>query len=223
MTDAEASMILDTPKGGTATGAAHAPTEDFAARTAQASGDPVQLHRDAVDVSGFLDMVWPRVRAILQPLRDYRVLDVGCGYGRYAPFLSAFSCADYLGVDAVPDRIAYARNRYGGRCAFTVADIRSPVDGQYELVWCSTVIQHLPLSGKLAALRTIRTAMAPGGTALIWEGLILRLTIQGCAAMYQDPMCAAHMIPTPFGVFAEAFSGCRIEKLHAGLYEVTAP
>ncbi|KKK80182.1 hypothetical protein LCGC14_2826030, partial [marine sediment metagenome] len=46
-------------------------------------------------------------------LKAYTLLDLGCGYGRLAPLLTAFDCTSYLGVDRVFLRILHAERCYG--------------------------------------------------------------------------------------------------------------
>ncbi len=69
-------------------------------REASEWGNPGKLfERDAVEVLEFVQGDYEVVAPILAGLGRYTVLDLGCGYGRLAPFLSAFDCASYLGVE----------------------------------------------------------------------------------------------------------------------------
>jgi SAM-dependent methyltransferase len=152
------------------------------------------------------DATWymlQRMADWLMPLRDFRVLDIGCGYGRHAPFFSLFDCAAYVGIDMTPARIAYAKERYGGaRISFEVADARYYyTDEKFDVVWCCTVIQHLPTSAKRQVVETIKAALAPGGLGLLLEGRVLKTG--SAEEHYRSDKCALHMIPVEESVLRE--------------------
>jgi len=195
-------QILNTPKNN------YHPAGDFVDRTERAKNDKRLWNRDAVDVSGFLKIVFPVASAHLKSLKSYRVLDIGCGYGRYSPFLSRFDCIEYLGIDATESRIKYASEHYGNSvCRFEVGDARM-IDGnnRFDLVLSYNVIQHLPLDDKLAVLKAIKRCVAPRGITLLYEAQILDKTPEQCAERYLDDACAAHMIPMPFELLVKTLS-----------------
>ena len=76
-----------------------------------------------------------------------RVLDVGCGVGRWSRLLAARG-ADVLGVDLSPTMIAQAQQRAAaegvdGRCRFQVRDLATlDVGERFDLVLGVTVLQH---------------------------------------------------------------------------------
>jgi SAM-dependent methyltransferase len=159
------------------------------------------------------DAMWPTVLGladVLMPLRRFRVLDIGCGYGRYAPVFSMFDCAQYVGIDATPGRIAYANERYAGaRISFAEADARSfRADDKFDVVWCCTVIQHLPTGAKKAIIETIKEVLAPGGFAMLREGKVL--TEGSADEAYRSPSCAPHMIPVEESVLRKWAHPCAI-------------
>ncbi|MEZ5225001.1 MAG: class I SAM-dependent methyltransferase [Ilumatobacteraceae bacterium] len=115
-----------------------------------------------------------------------RVLDLGCGFGDYAPFY-AERC-DYLGIDHNESYIETARRMNAGSPArFLVADVADPVvaeNGPFDLVMMSGVLHHLPSDAvrELAAL--IRPLISANGRFVAMEpvfdpdqGLTARLTI----------------------------------------------
>src|SRR5258706_131819 len=77
-----------------------------------------------------------------------RVLDVGCGVGRWSRLLAARG-ADVLGVDLSPTMIAQARRRavaegVGDRCRFRVQDVSNlDVGERFDLILGVTVLQHI--------------------------------------------------------------------------------
>jgi len=77
-----------------------------------------------------------------------RVLDVGCGVGRWSRLLAAKG-AQVTGVDLSPTMIAQAQQRAAAvgladRCQFRVQDLSSlESDGQFDVVLGVTVLQHI--------------------------------------------------------------------------------
>jgi SAM-dependent methyltransferase len=112
---------------------------------------------------------WLKVKA------GTRVLDVGCGVGRWSRLLAARG-ADVTGVDLSPTMIAEAERRaaaegVAGRCRFQVQDLSNlKVGERFDLVLGVTVLQHIL---DTEALRTALTAMtahlAPGGRMILLE------------------------------------------------------
>lgn len=64
-----------------------------------------------------------------------KVLDAGCGYGRWA---SWFNPESYVGVDFSPDFIAKAKEQ-NPDCRFLVANLKELPFGQYEFDWAFCV------------------------------------------------------------------------------------
>ncbi len=104
-----------------------------------------------------------------------RVLDVGCGVGRWSRMLAARG-ANVTGVDLSPTMIEQARQRAAAqgvseRCRFHVQDLsRLAVDGRFDVVLGVTVLQHI-LDAQLlrAAVRRMTSHLAPGGRMVLLE------------------------------------------------------
>jgi SAM-dependent methyltransferase len=102
-----------------------------------------------------------------------RVLDVGCGVGRWSRLLAARG-AEVLGVDLSPTMIAEARRRAADartQCRFAVADAsRLELGEQFDLVLGVTVLQHILDAALLeAALAAMAAHLAPGGRMVLLE------------------------------------------------------
>lgn len=114
--------------------------------------------------------------------RPLRVLDLGCGNGRFAQFLHRnpglrrHRPLDYLGIDLSPELIDHARTATAGlrRIRFQVDDIeKCPLDeATSDLVVLFGVLHHLPgfANRRLALKRAAETA-APGGVLALtcWQ------------------------------------------------------
>jgi len=121
---------------------------------------------------------WCQRRALEPWLRitpDTRVLDVGCGVGRWSRMLAARG-ATVTGVDLSPTMIAQAQRRaredgLANRCRFLVQDSsRLHIGESFDLILCVTVLQHmLDVSALSSALRAIVSHLAPAGRLVVLE------------------------------------------------------
>jgi SAM-dependent methyltransferase len=106
---------------------------------------------------------------------EARVLDVGCGVGRWSRLLAARG-ARVTGIDLSPTMIAQARLRafadnVADRCQFFVQDLSTlDVRERYDLVLGVTVLQHILDPGSFrAALVALTAHLAPGGRLVLLE------------------------------------------------------
>ena len=104
-----------------------------------------------------------------------RVLDVGCGVGRWSRLLAARG-AEVTGVDLSPTMIGEARRRAAaagleGRCRFLVQDSAAlDAGGPFDLVLGVTVLQHiLDPQALRAAVERIARHVAPRGRIVLLE------------------------------------------------------
>jgi SAM-dependent methyltransferase len=104
------------------------------------------------------------------PRTRTRALDVGCGSGRLLPWIAAFA-ADITASDPDPQRLALAEPQAAALAGTsTVRLTTSPVselDGPFDLVVCSHVIQHIPTADAPRLLARLAELTAPGGRLLI--------------------------------------------------------
>ncbi|WP_313319784.1 class I SAM-dependent methyltransferase [Stenotrophomonas sp.] len=123
---------------------------------------------------------------LLQLNGSQRVLDVGCGTGRWAQELVPRS-AWYHGIDACEGLIEYARGQFSAmeNCALSVASADDfslasiHESAAFDRVLCAGVLIYLNEVEVRRAIRNIAEVLAPGGFALFREpaGLGRRLTI----------------------------------------------
>jgi len=127
---------------------------------------------------------WTQRRALLPWLTvapGTRVLDIGCGVGRWSRWLAARG-AEVTGVDVSPTMIAEARRRVhqaglSARCRFLVQDlVQLDAGGPYDLVLSVTVLQHVLDAERLrAGLLRMTRHLAPGGRMLLLEAAPARI------------------------------------------------
>ena len=111
---------------------------------------------------------WERRRALLlsdaQP--GERVLDLGCGAGRFVAALRDAG-ADPVGVEIAEAALTRARtNASGVDLRLLEPDGSIPLDhGSVDLVWCSEVLEHVADGAHL--LQEARRVRRPGGRILV--------------------------------------------------------
>lgn len=128
-----------------------------------------------------------RTRARPQPgfyrLLDYlphpcpRLLDVGCGEGRFGRFLlDQGAIADYVGVDFSEDLIRHARSETGG--TYHIRDLSRAGSlaslGTFPAISCLAVLQHIPgREQRIGLLQEIGNHLESNGRILLstWQFL----------------------------------------------------
>lgn len=111
----------------------------------------------------------------LKAAPGFRVLDVGCGVGRWSRLLASRG-ACVTGVDLSPTMIAEAERRaaasgLANRCRFIVQDSADlEIAGPFDLILCVTMLQHMLDGGALrCALRRMAHHLAPQGRLVVLE------------------------------------------------------
>jgi SAM-dependent methyltransferase len=107
----------------------------------------------------------------LIPLRGSRLLDYGCGPGRWVPFFQRWGC-QYSGVDLVDGMVTLAQSRW------PAADIRRLVEGQipydagtFDVVVSIAVLHHNGYPAQERILAELRRVLRPGGYLLLFEAV----------------------------------------------------
>jgi SAM-dependent methyltransferase len=124
---------------------------------------------------------WLALRRWLEVRAGARVLDVGCGVGRWSRRLAGRG-AQVTGIDLSPTMIAEARRRaaadgLGDRCRFETQDLSDLDAGdQFDLVLGVTVLQHILDARALrAAVSRMADHLSPGGRMVLLEAAPTRL------------------------------------------------
>lgn len=105
-----------------------------------------------------------------------RLLDVGCGDGRFGRFLQARGVRQYIGVDFSDSLLAQARATTPGE--FYQRDLSRPDCleglGLFDAVACLATLQHIPgRTNRVQLLAAMKACLASGGRLLLanWQFL----------------------------------------------------
>lgn len=118
-----------------------------------------------------------RARAILDELAldtDDRVLEIGCGTGELAHFLSRGTRGQVVGADLCQPFVDQANERFGGsRLRYVQADLATVegaarLGGDYAAVVGNGILHHLYYRID-ESLQHIKKLLAPGGKIVFWE------------------------------------------------------
>jgi SAM-dependent methyltransferase len=138
--------------------------------------EEIPRHRDAHLVRQSPTARWAAHEAILSalgPLAGQRVLELGCGWGKFAVYLAQQkACVDAIdvGVDLVEaSRLVAQINRV--RCNFHVMDMAhlTFAAGSFDRVVGLSVLHHLPPDLLAPAMAGVARVLRPGGKAIFFE------------------------------------------------------
>lgn len=107
---------------------------------------------------------WPAVRALLPPLDNRRVVDLGCGAGAFARWAREQGAAAVLGLDLSQNMLSRARaNTVGGGIRYVRADLEmlELTPGAFDLAYSALALHYVQDLDQL--LRTVFAALVPGG------------------------------------------------------------
>ena len=132
-----------------------------------------------------IDQHWQCDECNRRPLDGKTALDVGCGAGLLAEPLARLG-ANVTGIDASPEVIAVAREHAGKSglaIEYRVGDVQQ-LDGQFDLVTCMEVIEHV--ADPAAFLAALARRLAPDGLLVLstpnatgWSKLLMITLAEG--------------------------------------------
>jgi SAM-dependent methyltransferase len=120
-----------------------------------------------------------------------RALDFGCAAGRLTRALAA-SFELVTGVDIAPEMLAIAQqdNPVASKCEFvlnTKPDLTLFGDAEFDLVYSSIVLQHMPPELSREYLAEFARVLRPGGSLIVHLPSTPRHTLRGLAFRYLPP------------------------------------
>ncbi len=101
------------------------------------------------------------------PNRELAILDIGCGYGRDALFLSNNPCWRVLGIDVAEEAVGIASKTAlesgKGNVEFEHRDFRELEGDKYDIVLSSNVYQILGTDDRRGLRETVARTLNPNG------------------------------------------------------------
>jgi malonyl-CoA O-methyltransferase len=125
------------------------------------------------------------VEKMLPPLNGKRLLDAGCGPGKFCKYAAEQNAASIAGIDLSPSMIEEAR-KYCPSADLKVSDLASarfPVNN-FDVIICALVLGHLEELNP--ALQTLIDALDDGGNLIITDFHPF-LTLTQAKRTFRDP------------------------------------
>ncbi|QJX46689.1 class I SAM-dependent methyltransferase [Hymenobacter taeanensis] len=120
--------------------------------------------RNYEEAQGFITALLQRLR----PKPTAKLLDLACGKGRHAVYLSEQGY-DVTGIDLSPESIAHASEAEHKHLRFFVHDMRQPLPGEFDFIFnLFTSFGYFQEEAEnVVALRNAAAALKPGGKMVI--------------------------------------------------------
>ncbi|NNF34100.1 MAG: class I SAM-dependent methyltransferase [Saprospiraceae bacterium] len=116
--------------------------------------------------NAFYDL--PNTMSLLPEVKGKKILDAGCGPGRYAEILMG-NGADVIGVDLSPNMIKEAKKRNKEKGQFYVHDLCKPFkmieNGSIDIVLSALVLHSIP--DWTDTIREFQRVLKPGGIVIV--------------------------------------------------------
>jgi SAM-dependent methyltransferase len=96
------------------------------------------------------------------------VLDIPCGFGRVTRMLRmGFPDARITAWDRDPAAVEFCVETFGVEAAPAGRVTEIALDGSFELIWCPSLLTHLPVEDALALLDTLARHLDPNGVMVL--------------------------------------------------------
>ena len=94
-----------------------------------------------------------------------RILDLPCGHGRVLRFLRrAFPAARLTACDLDRPGVEFCARAFDALPVVSTVDVaKIPLEGPYDLIWCGSLLTHLPQEKWTAFLSLFHRLLLPGG------------------------------------------------------------
>ena len=111
---------------------------------------------------------WPCIQKMLPVLTEKKIVDLGCGTGRFTFWLEAEKPSTIIGVDLSEKMLKLAKEKAaetGSAAKFIKADVSSAfTDDQFDLVFSSTLTHYVPDLD--AFFRNVSKMLRPDGQCI---------------------------------------------------------
>lgn len=146
-------------------------------------------------------VIW--IRDQIGKNNELNILEVGCGFGRWAPILEGYY-KTYTGVDITKERIEYANKNYKKENrTFKHVGKEWNFDVKFDVIFCCYVLQHLVVPDTIALLKNMERNLKDDGKILAWEQKMGQFTVDEAEWAYIHD-CGETIIPKPFCVLEDS-------------------
>lgn len=106
-----------------------------------------------------------RLAARRQKSTINRILDLPCGHGRVTRFLRrAFPIARLTACDLNREGVDFCARNFDALPVMSQVEVaKIPLEGPYDLIWCGSLLTHLPQEKCAEFLRLFHQLLLPGG------------------------------------------------------------
>jgi 2-polyprenyl-3-methyl-5-hydroxy-6-metoxy-1,4-benzoquinol methylase len=97
--------------------------------------------------------------------RSARIFDFGCGFGQFVSALGGRGYRAAVGYDIEPTAIAHCKSH--GIAVIDGNEIALASLGEFDFIFSSHVLEHLPKADVVATLETLRSMLKAGGALFV--------------------------------------------------------
>lgn len=153
--------------------------EKYTSTVVLAKADEVALTQ--ISTRNFVRNILP----VLPADRQAKILDIGCGYGRYLKALELGGYANVFGIDVSEEQIAYAQDRLGLRNCICgdALEFLGDQSGTYDAILLLDVMEHLDVAYAVDLCRAVHRALKPDGVFIV---LVPNALSPLCPHLYAD-------------------------------------
>jgi ubiquinone/menaquinone biosynthesis C-methylase UbiE len=135
-------------------------------------------------------------------LKNQRLLDIGCGRGRWLSMFHEQYGADVTGIDLSPTAVEVCRWHGFDACVGSVAELPFAAHS-FDVLTSITVLLHIPYNLKQAAIIEIARVLKPGGSTLLIE------------STFTNPKFASpHVFNLPLDEWQALFNNAGMQNIH---------
>ena len=101
--------------------------------------------------------------------KDVKILELGCGYGRYVHALAMLGFSDVLGIDISEEQVEYANEVLGLRNVHLEDAMKflEESEDMYDVIMMMDVLEHLDLEYSLNIIQKIYRRLSVGGKLIV--------------------------------------------------------
>ncbi len=102
------------------------------------------------------------------PVKDTKILDIGCGAGHFLYYLEKKGYTHFLGIDISPQQVDFCRENVSKKVEVADAfEYLKEKKNMYDAIVANDLLEHIPKEEIIAFLKLVNTALKEKGVFLI--------------------------------------------------------